>query len=223
MIPNGGSPAFSIEGAQGYDFLQLAQVRPGEIDLNWLVGTVAHESHHLGMKSAIPAGLAPADAMAYQVVALCIPEGSATYFISGSPVGRVPAFPDARFHIFTDDLTKAWNGLVGQEEEMMQHQTALLDRAVAGGLTQDAFDAEMRDYWFNGSIGRAYILGSDMLGAIYTAFGKEGVFTVLRDPRRMYAMYNSALDAKPDVLKRCVRIPDRAVKQALAIGSSARN
>ncbi|HEY2846869.1 MAG TPA: DUF5700 domain-containing putative Zn-dependent protease, partial [Pyrinomonadaceae bacterium] len=42
IIPNGGSPAFSIDGSQGYDFLQLSQRKPvGEIDFNWLVGTVA--------------------------------------------------------------------------------------------------------------------------------------------------------------------------------------
>src|SRR5581483_6705367 len=51
VVPNGGSPAFSIEDSQGYDFLQLSQGKPGQIDLNWLVGTVAHESHHLGMRS----------------------------------------------------------------------------------------------------------------------------------------------------------------------------
>ena len=74
VIPNGGSPAFTIDGAQGYDFLQLAQDHPGEIDINWLVGTVAHESHHLGIKLDPPGGLSAADAMAYRVVTLTIAE-----------------------------------------------------------------------------------------------------------------------------------------------------
>jgi len=59
-----------------------------------------------------------------------------------------------------------------------------------------------------------------MFGAIYTAFGKEGVFTAIQDPRRLSELYNAALDAKPEALKRCVRVPDKAVKQALAIGRS---
>jgi Putative zinc dependent peptidase (DUF5700) len=218
VIPNGGSPAFSIEDAQGYDFLQLAQARPGEIDINWLVGTVAHESHHLGMRSTMPGGLSPADAMAYRVVTLCIAEGVATYFISGSPAGRAPAFPDARYHVFTPDLAKVWNDQVAQEEEIVQHQAALLDRAVTGGLTEDAFNAELRDYWLNGSVGRAYVLGSDMFGAVYAAFGKAGVLSAMQDPRRLFQLYNAALDAKPEVLKRCVRLPDKTVQQALAIG-----
>ena len=218
VIPNGGSPAFSIEGAQGYDFFQLAQGRPGEIDVNWLVGTVAHESHHLGIRLDPPSGLSPADAMAYRVVTLSIPEGAATYFISGSPAGRAPAFPDAPFHGFALDVTKAWDDRVTQEEELVQHQAALLDRAVAGSLTEDAFNTELRDYWLNGTIGRAYVLGSEMFGAIYAAFGKAGAVSAMQNPRQLFQMYNEALDTKSDLLKRCVRIPDRTVSQALAIG-----
>ena len=218
VIPNGGSPAFSIEGVQGYDFFQLAQGSAGEIDVNWLVGTVAHESHHLGIRLDPPNGLSAADAMAYRVVTLTIAEGAATYFISGSPAGRAPAFPDARFHVFTADMTKAWDDRVSQEEELVQHQAALLDRAVAGSLTEDAFNTELRDYWLNGTIGRAYVLGSEMFGAIYAAFGKAGALSAMQDPRQLFQMYNEALDMKPDLLKRCVRIPDKTVKQALTIG-----
>ena len=218
VIPNGGSGAFSIDGAQGYDFLQLAQDHPGEIDINWLVGTVAHESHHLGIRLDPPAGLSAADAMAYRVVALTIPEGAATYFISGSPAGRAPAFPDARFHAFTPEMTRAWDDGVAQEEELVQHQAALLDRAMAGNLSEDAFNAELRDYWLNGAIGRAYVLGSEMFAAIHAAFGKAGALLAMQDPRQFFQMYNEALNAKPVLLKRCIRMPDKTVKQALAIG-----
>ena len=100
----------------------------------------------------------------------------------------------------------------------MQHQAALLDRAVAGNLTEDAFNTELRDYWMNGIIGRAYVLGSEMFGAIYAAFGKAGALSAMQDPRQLFQMYNEALDTKPDLLKRCVRIPDKTVKQALTIG-----
>ena len=221
VIPNGGSPAFTIDGAQGYDFFQLAQMRPGEIDVNWLVGTVAHESHHLGIRLDPPDRLSTGDEMAYRVVTLSIAEGAATYFISGSPAGRAPAFPEARFHIFTPELTKAWNDRVAQEEELVQHQATLLDRALAGGLTEDAFNTELREYWLNGTVGRAYVLGSEMFGAIYAAFGKAGALSAMQNPRQLFQMYNQALDVKPDLLTRCVRIPEETVKQALAIGGSS--
>ncbi len=220
VIPNGGSPAFTIENAQGYDFLQLSQGRPGELDLNWLVGTVAHESHHMGMRSVAPGSLSPADAMAYRVVSLCVAEGVATEFISGPPEGRAPAIPDVPFHVFTDDLAKAWKEHVDEEEDILKHQIALLDQAAAGELTEEALNAELRDYWLNGVVGRAYVLGADMFGAIYLAFGKQGVFLAMKDPRRLFEMYNAALDAKPEALKRCVRVPDASVKRALAIGTA---
>jgi hypothetical protein len=223
VIPNGGSPAFALENTQGYDFLQLSQGTIGEIDLNWLAGTVSHESHHLGVRSTMPGSLSPADAMAYRAVNLCVAEGMATYFISGPPPGRAPAFRGTPFHVFTGELAKAWNDQVAMEEEILQHQTALLDKAVAGELTEEAFNTELREYWLNGVVGRAYTLGSEMFGAIYTAFGKEGVFAAIQDARRLFELYNAALDAKPEALKRCVRVPDKAMKQALAIGRSVPN
>ena len=60
-----------------------------------------------------------------------------------------------------------------------------------------------------------------MFGAIFLAFGKKGVFTAMQDPRKLFGLYNSALDARPDALKRCVRVPDASVKKALDIGSGA--
>ena len=218
VIPNGGSPAFSIDGSQGYDFLQLSQGKPlGEIDLNRLVGTVAHESHHLGLKIEAPRGLNPAQQMAFQVVTMCIPEGAANEFISGPPAGRVPKLRSIRFHIYTPDLVAAWNAHVVEEEDMVRRQSSLLDEALRGQLTQGDFDRELREYWFNGAIGRGYVLGSEMLGAIYLAFGKRAVLDVMRDPRRLFQLYNMALAAKPRTLGRCPRFPEGVAKKALSI------
>ena len=99
----------------------------------------------------------------------------------------------------------------------------MLDRALSGDLTEEEWNADMREYWLNGTIGRAYVIGSEMFGAIYVAFGKEKVFEVMKDPRRLFSLYNAALDAKPAnakpaVLGGCVRVPEWAAKQALSIG-----
>lgn len=218
IIPNGGSPAFSIDGSQGYDFFQLSkEKRLGEIDLNRLVGTVAHESHHLGLKIEAPRGLNPAQQMAFQVVMMCIPEGAANEFISGPPAGRVPKLRGIPFHIYTPDLVAAWNTHVAEEEDMVRRQSDLLEQALRGQLTQEDFDRELREYWFNGAIGRGYVLGSEMLGAIYLAFGKETVLNVMRDPRRLFELYNRALAAKPRMLGRCPRFPEGSAEKALSI------
>lgn len=212
VIPHGGSPAFTIEDAQGYDFFQLP-------DLQALVGTIAHESHHLGMKTEQPDALTPAEVMAFRVMNLAVAEGAATKFVSGSPAGCVPTIAEVRFNIFTPELTKSWKAHVANEAELVQHQVKLLDRALAGDLTEEQLNTEMREYWLNGVVGRAYVIGAEMFGAIYVAFGKEKVFEAMKDPRRLFSLYNAALDAKPAVLGGCVRVPEGAAKQALAIGT----
>ncbi len=219
VIPNGGSPAFAIEGTQGFDFLQLPLTPSGGLDLEWLVATISHESNHLGLRPTTPESLTQAEKVAYRVVSFCVAEGVATEFISGPPPGRVPAIPGARFHIFDADMTRAWNERVAEEAQIVDHLASQLDRATSGALTAEGFDGDLRDYWLSGSIGRAYVLGSEIFGAIDTAFGKEAVFTAMRDPRRMFGLYNAALDAELQALSHCIRIPEKTVQQAMAIGN----
>jgi len=218
--PQGGSPAFSIDGAQGYDFLQLPCSPAGDLDLDWLVGTIAHESNHLGMRSRELRASSPADSVAYALVSLCIAEGVATEFISGPPAGLAPAVPGVPFHIFTPALAAAWTARVGEEPEMFTHMAALLERAVHGALTQPELEAEMRGYWFEGAIGRAYVFGSEIFGAIELGLGRKAVYEAIEDPRRLFELYDRALDRRPDRLGRCVRMPESTVREALAIGQA---
>ncbi len=76
--PNGGSNAFAIDRAQGYDFFQLPRDSTGRIRWNDLVTTISHESHHLGIATALPPGLSPADSVAFAFLALFIGEGTAS-------------------------------------------------------------------------------------------------------------------------------------------------
>jgi hypothetical protein len=218
VLPQGGSPAFAIDGAQGYDFFQIPATTNGDLDVDWLVGTIAHESNHLGMRGRELTLGSSADTVAFAVVSMCVAEGLANEFISGPPAGRVPAVHGVPFRIFTPALQAAWMARVEEEPAMFAHMAQLLDRAVRDSLSQEQLDAEMREYWFEGMIGRAYVFGSEMLGAIHFAFGRDSVFAAVEDPRRMFQLYNRALDARPDTLRRCVRMPDRTVSQALAIG-----
>jgi hypothetical protein len=171
------------------------------------------------MKTEQPDSLAPAEVMAFRVMNLAVAEGAATKFVSGSPAGCVPTIAEVRFNIFTPELTKSWKAHVANVAELVEHQVKLLARALAGDLTEEQLNTEMREYWLNGAVGRAYVIGSEMFGAIYVAFGREKVFEAMKDPRRLFALYNAALDAKPAVLGGCVRVPERAAKQALAIGT----
>ncbi len=218
VLPQGGSPAFAIDGAQGYDFLQIPSTPSGELDVDWLVGTIAHESNHLGMRGHPLTVIAASDSVAFAVVSLCVAEGVATEFVSGAPAGLAPAVPGLPFHTLTPSLVAAWQARVREEPQIVDHMAGLLDRAVRGALSQDQLEADMRDYWLEGAIGRAYVLGSEMFGAIYLGLGRKAVFAAIEDPRRLFQLYDQALDKRSDLLGRCVRMPERAVEQALAIG-----
>ena len=217
--PQGGSPAFTIDGAMGYDFLQLPDGPKGGLDVEWLVGTIAHESNHLGMRGPSLPIASASDSMALKVVNLSVAEGVANAFVSGTPPGLGPAVPNVPFHVMTPALEAAWAARVPEEPQMFARMADLLDRATRGTLTQDELDADMRSYWFEGSIGRAYVFGSEILEAIHLAFGKKGVLEAIEDPRRLFQLYNAALDKRPEELGRCVRVPPATVAQALAIGT----
>ena len=216
--PQGGSPAFSIDDAQGYDFLQLPSEASGGLDVDWLVGTIAHESNHLGIRGHGVRLANPADSIAYALVNLCVAEGVANEFISGPPAGLCPKIPGVLFHVFTPPLAASWEARVAEEPEIFAHMAGLLDRAVRDSLTQADLDQEMRSYWFEGVIGRGYVFGSEMLGAIDLGLGKAAVLEAIEDPRKMFALYDRALDRKPRLLAKCVRLPRKTIEQALAIG-----
>jgi hypothetical protein len=220
VLPQGGSPAFAIDGAQGYDFFQIPATATGELDVDWLVGTIAHESNHLGMRGPALSLAVASDSVALELTAMCVAEGVATEFISGPPPGRVPAVPGVPYHIFTPALAAAWTARVEEEPAMMERMAQLLDRAVHGTLSQEQLEAEMRDYWFEGSIGRAYVFGSEMFGAIELALGRRAVFAAIEDPRKLFQLYDRAIDRKPEMLARCIRVPERTVEQSLAIGAA---
>ncbi|HKR63715.1 MAG TPA: DUF5700 domain-containing putative Zn-dependent protease, partial [Thermoanaerobaculia bacterium] len=126
VMPHGGSSAFAIDGMQGYDFLQLPD------DLPSLAGTIAHESHHLGIALEAPPSLNEREKLAFRILALMVPEGTATKFVSGPPAGCTPALAEVPYHIYTKELEAAWNARVAEEPEMLKHLHASLESALTG-------------------------------------------------------------------------------------------
>lgn len=51
MVPSGGSGGFTIDDAQGYGFFQLPRDSSGAIIWSELRSTIAHETHHLGVRT----------------------------------------------------------------------------------------------------------------------------------------------------------------------------
>jgi hypothetical protein len=53
----GASPAFSVEGVNGFDLLQLAKHPNGTLDVEQVIGLFAHEMHHSGFTNVSQAHL----------------------------------------------------------------------------------------------------------------------------------------------------------------------
>jgi hypothetical protein len=88
-----------------------------------------------------------------------------------------------------------------------------------GQMTAADLEKETGD-WFGGLVGPAYFAGAELFGAIYFAFGKQGVFAAMEDPRKIFELYDRAIVKKPRLLSGCPRIPTKTVDRALAIGRS---
>lgn len=220
--PDGGSGGFAIEEAQGHDYFRLDRDDKGALRLDPLVATIAHESHHLGLDVATPEGLPPSQSAAFRFLGLFVGEGTATKFVDNAPGGAVPRVDPSQKTNFNTEVEQAWRAHTLEERRIFERMVATFEKAYRGELTMGDLDKDMRDYWLAGVKGPAYFVGSELYGAIYTAFGKEGLFAAMRDPRKTFQLYRDALKAKPALLQGCPEIPEAVAQHALSIGVSSK-
>ena len=219
ILPSGGSKAFSIDTAQGYDFLQLPRDSARNIQWDDLRSTIAHESHHTGQHAMTPSAMTTADSVAYRFLTLFTAEGTATKFVNDFPGGCVPRIdPDRRDPAFSPEVESWWARYTPQERDLMDRFVATFERARPGTVTSDSLTAEMGAFWLNGYVSPVYFIGGELYGAVYVGFGKPGLFTVMRDARELLPMYNEAVRKNPRLLGSCVLVPDSTVRHAQALG-----
>jgi len=218
ILPNGGSPAFTIDHAQGYDFFQLPRDSSNMIGWNMLIGTISHESFHLGMGGSVldSMTLSPSDSLALRFISLFVGEGTATKFIDNAPGGCVPAVDPSRPDPFESVRAADWETYSTEEAQIIKQMVTTFDKIYRGELNTEDVDREFR-YWLGGKVGPAYFVGSELFGAIYAVFGKEQVFAAMRDPRKLFTLYNSAIEKNAKLLGSCPRIPKSTALNALAI------
>jgi len=218
ILPNGGSPAFTIGDAQGYDFFQLPRDSSNNIAWNELVGTISHESFHLGMGGSVldSLTLSSSDSLALRFIGLFVGEGTATKFIDNAPGGCVPAVDPSRPDPFASVRAADWKTYSSEELELFKLMVRTFDEIHRGELSAEDVDREFR-YWLGGKVGPAYFLGSELFGAIYAAIGREQVFAAMRDPRKLFSLYNSAIEKNAKLLGSCPKIPESTALNALSI------
>lgn len=174
------------------------------------------------MSVATPEGLSPSQTVTFRFLSLFVGEGTATKFVDNAPGGAVRQVDPSAKHQFTGEVEQVWRTYTAEERQIFQRMVATFETAFRGEFSEEDLDKDMRDYWLAGPKGPAYFAGSELYGAIYTAFGNEGLFAAMRDPRKTFQLYRDALKAKPELLHDCPEIPEAAAQHALSIGVSGK-
>lgn len=220
IIPNGGSKAFAIDSILGYDFFQLPLDSSGNIKINDLLITISHELHHLGQKTTMPQTIKKSsDSAAYTFLSVFVGEGTATKFINNYPGGLVPVADASRDSAFDNaEIRKWWQQYTLEEPALFLRLVSTFEKVYAGSLSGPELQTEISKFWLKGFISPVYFVGSELFGAIYQAYGKEGVFEAMKDFRKLFLLYNNAIKAKPGILGRCYALPDSTIRHAGTIG-----
>ena len=218
--PNGGSGGFAIGDAQGYDFFQLARDESDVLQTRVLKEIAAHECHHLALEIPRPGFQAMKDSLTFEFLCIFVGEGTATKFINNTGGGAVPRIDPERSNTMmdpgTNPLTKPlWQQYTANLTRIFGQMETMFMDIHNGKMSEEAYDEQMRKYWITGMIGRNYFIGSEIFGAIYHGLGKEAAFDAIRDPRRMFDLYNRAVGMKPDLLGACPTLSAETVKCAL--------
>jgi Putative zinc dependent peptidase (DUF5700) len=218
VIPSGGSPAFSIDTAEGYDFFQLPRDSSGAILWGDVRSTIAHETHHLAVRAVEPTVSSVRDSVALEFLAAFMAEGTAVKLVNDYPGGCVPRIDATRWDpVYNPEVAQWWTRYTADEPALFHHVAATFDSAYAGTLTRDQLQAELGSYWLAGFISPIYFVGAELYGAIYQADGKDSVFAAMRDARHVLPMYDAAIRKRPQMLGGCVVFPDSTMRHARAI------
>ena len=142
---------------------------------------IAHELHHQGLAEIIGRtrrrlNLAPAEARAFDVLTALVMEGSASYLING--------------HRSLDALRKdpQFAENLGRGDALLSACQDILRAVLEKELEGEAYDAAVAPMLGSGW----HSAGAMLLAAIDRHRGLEGIFEVLRDPRRLPAAYDAA-------------------------------
>jgi hypothetical protein len=218
IIPSGGSKAFTIDSAQGYDFFQLPRTAAGTIIWIELRSVLAHEMHHLGVHPTQPSTTNTRDSVALEFLSIFMPEGTATKFINNFPGGCVPAVDSTwQDPIYSAEARQWWGQYTKDEAELFARVAATFERARSGTLGRDSLRAEIGSYWLAGYISPVYFVGAELYGAIYHAFGKWSAFSAMEDVSKLLPMYDAAIKKRRDLLGHCPAFADSTIMHARAI------
>lgn len=211
----GGSGAWAFRTKDGkhnigFNILHMLDDK-GEFDIELFLGTLAHEIHHLCSPlsdyfKAINYDRISETSRLKLYSDYMIPmiiEGMAQKFCNNAPGVMSPKpYPERAFAATQLNL-KDWTYF--QKQHIDIHNNAIKDlRQLLSSATIDMekFKSDYNNYWTwragenegkKFTLGRRYYYGSELLGVINAAFGREAIFEGLLDLRKILLLYNKGV------------------------------
>ena len=182
----GGSSAFSVGEENGYDLLQTPKTAGGEIDVDEVLRTFAHEMHHSGFSNETARHMKGFDSEGLDLLATLASEGMATCFISRTR---------ERLDDYRRSGNPMWRNLVADWDRHLTRLPELYaeaERDIRRTLSGEVTNGEVFDHWMDGTQGPAYILGADMCATIEAELSADAARPIAQDYRRLLAVYNRA-------------------------------
>lgn len=212
----GGSGAWAFRTKDGirnigFNILHMMDDN-GEFDKELFLGILAHEIHHLGSPLSLYFKAINYDSLSEtsrlmlysDYVMPLITEGMAQKFCNNAPGVLSPKpYPEKAFSATPLNL-KDWAYF--QKQILDIHNRAIKDlRQLLSSTTIDRvkFESDYSKYWtwragdIEGkkfTLGRRYYYGSELLGVINAAFGREVLFEGLIDLRKIPLLYNEGVE-----------------------------
>ena len=211
----GGSGAWAFRTKDekqnvGFNILHLLDDQ-GEFDVELFAGTLAHEIHHLGsplgsyFKAIRYESLDPASRLKLysDYFEAMITEGTAMKFCNNAPGVLSPKPNPERDFVASRLNLEEWAEF--QEQLADIHRRAIKDlRKILSSseIDREKLKSDYDNYWTwsagqkegkTYTLGREYYYGTELLGVINVAFGREAVLECLLDLRKIPALYNEGV------------------------------
>ncbi|MDQ7816915.1 MAG: DUF5700 domain-containing putative Zn-dependent protease [Melioribacteraceae bacterium] len=188
FIIHGSTPAFSLGKSNAIDLLHIPKKKDGEPDIERLITIIAHEIHHSGFFDYIqknnPGCLTD---NRFTLLGTMVAEGMPTYYINQMP-DKLNELKNSD-SVFDLEVAKDWEKYGSNLITLFKKAEIDIKRNLDNSLIQD----EIFNDWMKGAQGAAYVLGANMFYIIDKYLGLEYAIEVLKDFKKLLAVYNQAV------------------------------
>lgn len=211
VLADGLSSAYQLGSYQVYDIFQLPIDRKGDLDEKLFSEIISHESHHSGIAGRNKKYSGKKYLLSKFLTSFVV-EGSATKLVN-NVYGKFVEKIDKGKQIYYFraipglNLERAWRDMFSEEKGMFERFFVTVRKIMDGSYNSYDVERELRTYWKAPGSSKYYLLGSELVGAIYFGFGKKGCFEVMKDYTKLIPLYNQSVNKNRYKLKNCLKVP----------------